>query len=398
MKIQIKKIEDGIEELKGIGVESILIVEDEVAKGWVEKGIAIEYTDEVKQKEQEEAINLKLKEEKQMKIENKETIEVKAPTIQKKTFGETVQMICKATTGQNITTSADGGYLTYTELFRDIVSADIPTGVIWDKCSKLELQDRATAIQIPYLNNTGNSSTSAPRAYAVAEGGQKTVTKLAFGAQTLTLKKQVIRIPLTWEIMEDVSVLEGYVKNQARAKLGWMLDYLVFKGAAATNGYAGIATAEGASFRAAKTVAATITKASVINLISGVLPQYRAGSEFFMSNSAWASMMDTVSTASSVTPSFGLAVNIDGTSLMGYKVNVCEQLDALNSSFDVVFGNPKTYYVAYKGTPKELMSADFRWDYNESELIVEFRSAGAPCLPSQTLIDSSVAAGFSARS
>ena len=333
----------------------------------------------------------------ELEVKDGAKIEVKAPTVEKKSFGETIQMICKATTGQNITTPADGGYLTYTELFREIVAADIPGGIIWPKCNKMELGDRATAIQIPYLNNTGNTATSAPRYYPVEEGAQKTATKLAFGKQTLTLYKQVVRIPMTWEIMEDVGIIEGYVKGVARQRLDWILDYLVLYGVAGTNGYMGILTAPANAFRAAKVVAATINKASVINLISGLLPQYRAGAEFWMSNSAWASMMDTVSTATAVTPSFGLVVNIDGTSLMGYPVNVSEQMNTLNSNFDILFGNPKTYYVAYKNAPKEMMSADFRWDYNESELVIEFRSAGAPCLPTQTLIDATVAGGFAAR-
>lgn len=394
--MKVKMLVDGNENNKLPKAGSILEVKDAIAKLLIKENIVIEYTRDVEADEKANLIKEKVMTQK-LEVKDGATIEVGETKVQKKSFGESIQMICKATTGQNITTPADGGALTYTELFREIVGANIPSGVIWDKCNKVELQDRATAISIPYLNNTGNSSTSAPRPYAVAEGDQKTVTKIAFGSQTLTLKKQVIRIPITWEIMEDVGVIEGYVKDIARQKLGWTLDNLVFHGVAGTNGYMGIATGGANAFRAAKTVAATITKASVINLISGVLPQYRAGSEFFMSNSAWASMMDVNSTASAVTPSFGLVVDVNGTSLMGYKVNVCEQLAALNSNFDILFGNPKTYYVAYKGGPKELMSADFRWDYNESELVIEFRSAGAPCLPAQTLVDATVAGGFASR-
>uniref|UniRef100_A0A6M3KUW9 Putative capsid protein n=1 Tax=viral metagenome TaxID=1070528 RepID=A0A6M3KUW9_9ZZZZ len=378
---------------------SIVDIEDTIAKEYIEKKTAIEYTDDIAKQERDEKIKtiLETKMTQELEVKDGAKIEVKAPTVEKKSFGETIQMICKATTGQNITAGADGGYLTYTELFREIVDVAIPGGVIWPKCTKIQLGDRATAITIPYLNNTGNTATSAPRYYPVEEGGQKTVTKLAFGKQTLTLFKQVVRIPMTWEIMEDVGIIEGYVKQVARQRLDWLLDYMVFSGVAGTNGYIGICTAAANAFRAARIVAATITKPSIINLVGGVLPQVRQGAEFWMSNAAWCSMMEQCSTATAVTPSFGSMVDISGKTVMGYPVNVSEQLAALNTNYDILFGNPKTYYIAYKNSPKEMMTADFRWDYNESELVIEFRSAGAPCLPSQTLIDGGVCSGFSSR-
>jgi len=400
MQVKLIKVVPEIE----VEVESVIEVTEDIGKSLISKGQAIEFTDKIEKQEQEEYINKKLGEikmsdkvEVEVKGQENVQIEVKAPAIQKKSFGETIQMITKATTGQNITTAADGGYLTYTELWRDIVTAPIPTGKVWQDCTKIELGDRATAIKIPYLNNTGNSSTSAPRAYAVAEGDQKTVTKLAFGANTLTLFKQVMRVPLTWEIMEDVNILENYVKVQCRNKLGWMLDDLVFNGVAATNGYIGVLNAGANAFRAAATVAATMTYASLVNLIAGVLPEYRAGAKFYVSNAAWRSILQ-LNTLSSVSMPSNMLVSLDGNSILGYPVVVCEQLPALTTVGDIIFGNPSTYYVAYKGTPKELMDSSIRWDYNESELIFEFRSAGAPMVPKQTLVDATIAGGFAARS
>jgi len=385
------------EVLKTVEKDSVIEVSDEVGKQLIADGQVIEYTKEVEEQEKEVIIKQEVKEIKMSEIVEKEgKIEVKAPAIQKKSMGETLQMMTKAVTGLNETDNAAGGYLTYTEIFKDIVSVAIPGGVIYNDTTKITLGDRATGINIPYDLNTGNTATSVPRSYAVAEGAQKTITIPQFGQIPLALKKQVIRIAVTDEILQDVDILENWFKNKAREKMAWTLDELVFNGVYATNGFVGITHTGADNFRALATVAATMTKASIINLIAGVLPQYRAGSKFYMSNKAWASMMDLSTTASNVTP-FGAMVDVSGKTLMGYPVVVAEQLANLNSNGDIIFGNPSTYVVAIKGGMREFMDASLRFDYNEMNYILEFRASGAPTIRKQTLVDSSVVAGFSAR-
>lgn len=393
-----------IKQHKDMIVGSIVETDEKTAKDLIEKSIAIEYTAEVEKAEKSSAIKLEATkmateiEVKDVKVEVKDEHVIKSVgdwMINLTKSPDKIKMEQKAS-GMSEGTNADGGYLLTPQITSQIFGATIPGSVIYPKCFKLPIQ--SNSIKLPIFLNTGNSSTTPPRMYPITpDGGSKTGTKPVLYQKTLSLVTWSYLVYATEELLEDAPAFGGWIVQKIREKSGWDFDNLCLNGVAATNGFEGINTAAANSYRAACTVGATITKTSVINLVKGVLPQYQAGAEWYMSPNAWASAMDVLSTATTVNPSFGLVMSVDGSTLMGKPVNVMPQMANLNSNGDILYGNFGTFVVAEKNGLNLAISRDFKFDTDEVAYRVTIRQAGASTIPSQTNVDTSVQAAFAAR-
>lgn len=395
-----------IKALDNMTVGSIVETDDVTAKDLITKSIAVEYTAEVEALEKSSAIKQEVKkmsveiEVKDVKVEQK----VEDPNVIK-SFGEWMQSITKSpdkikitqkASGMSEGVNADGGYLLTPQITSQIFGAEIPGSVIYPKVFKIPLQ--SNSIKLPIYLNTGNSATTPPRMYPITpDGGAKTSTKPVLYQKTLSLVTWSYLVYATEELLEDAPAFGAWIVQKIREKAGWDFDNLCFNGVSANNGFEGVLTAAANAYRAAATVAGTIDKPSIINLMKGVLPQYQAGAEWYMSPNAWASAMNLLSTATTVTPSFGLVMSVDGQTLMGKKVNVMNQLPNLASTGDIVYGNFGTYVVAEKNGLNLAISRDFKFDTDEVAYRVTIRQAGASTIPSQTNVDTSIQAAFSAR-
>jgi len=375
------------------------------AKDMISKSLAIEYTDEVIAAEKASAI---LSEVKSMatEIEVKDVkVEQKDDPMVIKSFGEWLNCITKdpskikltqKANGMSEGVNADGGYLLTPQITSTIFGATIPGSVIYPKCFKIPLQ--SNSIKLPIFNDTGDNATSKPRGYAVTpDGTQKTATTFALTQKTVSLVTWSYLVYATEELLEDAPAFGAWMTQKIREKAGYDFDNLCLNGVAATNGFEGILTAAANSYRAACTVAATMTKPSIINLMAGIIPQYRAGAEWYMSSKAWANAMDLLSTATTVTPSFGAVMSIDGMTLMGKPVNVMPQMANLNSNGDILLGNFGTYVVAEKNGLNLAISRDFKFDTDEIAYRVTVRQGGAATIPTKTATDTTVMGAFSAR-
>lgn len=404
-----------IKEYDGKSKESILEVSEEDGKSLISKTIAIEYTKEVEDSEKTTAIKQEVKNMSDtLEVKDGAKIEVKDTPKAKYTklgdflsdiiTGKLPQYIArgeqwaeKAVTGLNETTAADGGYLVDRPLVDSIYAAAIQGAVIYPKTMKITVGDKANGAKVPYIDNTGNTSTSTPRGYWLAEGAQKTATKLAFGQHDMTLRKLVFYVPVTDEMMEDRVQLESIVMNYVTGKVGWMLDDAILNGTGLATNMIGVMDAGGANFRAACTVANPITKASLINLQAGILPSLRGGAEWYMSNTTWSEICDVITTATTVTPSLGI-LDMAGNTLYGKPVNIMEQMATLDTNGDLLLGNFGAGYVCIgKGGIKFDISKDIRFDYDESVLRFVVRASGAPVIRKQTLVDTSICGAFASR-
>lgn len=400
MIIKIKQVS---EQCKA-SIGSLVETDEATAKDMISKDIAVEYTEDIKAIEQAEAIKKEIKimateiEVKDTKVEVKDEMVVKS-------FGEWMQCLTKEpakikhtqkANGMSEGQNADGGYLLTAQITNEIFGATIPGSVIYPKVTKIPLQ--SNSIKLPIFNDTGDSATSAPRGYPVTpDGTQKTSTKPQLTQKTVSLVTWAYLVYATEELLEDAPAFGAWIVQKIREKAGYDFDNLVLNGVAATNGFEGILTAAANSYRAAATVAATITKTSVVNLMKGVMPQYLAGAEWYMSPNTWASAMDVLSTATSVTPSFGTVMSLDGSMLMGKPVNIMPQMANLASNGDILFGNFSKYIVAEKNGLNLAISRDFKFDTDEIAYRVTVRQGGAAVIPSKTNTDTSVQAAFSAR-
>ena len=403
MKIKIKKVNS----ICTAQIGSLVETDNETAKKMVSGDIAVEYTDEVMATEKASAIKKEVTKVMATELEVKDQkIEVKDNIAPIATVGEWMQAVSKKdvaklemaqkASGMSEGVNADGGYLLTPQITSQIFGATIPGSIIYPKCQKLPLQ--SSSIKLPIWNNTGVSSTSAPRGFPVTpDGTQKTSTKPVLTQKTVSLVTWSFLVYATEELLEDAPAFGTWITNKCREKAGWDFDYLALYGVAATNGFEGILTAAANAYRAAATVAATITKTSVVNLMKGVLPQYNAAAEWYMSPNTWASAMDVLSTATLVTPSYGLVMSVDGSTLMGKKINIMNQMANLNSNGDILYGDFGQYLVAEKSGMHLAISRDFKFDTDEVAYRITVRQGAAAVIPSQTNIDTSVQAAFAAR-
>lgn len=399
-----------------IDVGSIIEVKDSVAKYLIAEDTAELWEKEAEkveiQEKVEEILDVEEKvESKKIKTSKKESTEDQHIEVirnepeykslgdiaQKLFRGEKKEITLKATTGLNEAVDADGGFLVEHRLVKEIFDFGMQGAVVWPKCRQFPVPEQANGLKLPFLDNAGSiSRTDLPVGTFLAEGAQKTNTKFSYGQHDLGLVKLAFFVPLTDEIIEDVGFLTAWVLEHIRGKMAWQIDDAIFNLSAAASGFIGLADAGAANFVATPVAhPSPWTGSAVYDIISGVFPRFRAGSEWYMSNLTWSTIQGDIGggTTESTVP----LVDIFGLKLAGYKVNIMEQLG--DGSGTIYFGNfEQGYAVARKGGVKVDMSSDFRFDFDESILRLVVRSLGAPVIREQTLVDTSVVAAFSTTS
>lgn len=405
MSIKIKLLQDYKEGEVNLIKDSILEVDEVTSKSLLENKIAELYNEKEEQEEIKEKV-MSLEEKKEVKVE-KSTIEIVKQEPKYKDMHSVVKALInkdiaevtiKVPTGINETTAADGGNLVYHEMSNQIYGFAMQGAIIEPKCEKIPVGPNANGKRLPYLDNSGAiSRTATPRGYWVAEGGQKTATKIAWGQHDLSLGKLIMYVPLTDEILEDRVGLESYVINQVKGKMAWMVDDAILNLATTTSGMIGVFDAGAANFRvSAGTHADPWTGTVVYDTISGVMPSLRGSSEWYMSNSTWQHVCGDLGGATTV--STVPVLDIYGMRLAGYKVNIMEQMAAFGGSANgsVLFGDFSSgYKIITKGEIKLDISKDIRFDYDETVLRLVLRVAGAPVIREQTLPDNTTVAAFS---
>ena len=389
--------------------DSIIEMDEKTANEYITAKDAELYTEEVKKVEEKE-VEVKVQETVKKEKKVMSEIEVTRNEPKYKSLGHAIKALVdgsekelsildtKAVTGLNETTAADGGNLINHEMTK-LYDYAFAGAIIAPKCQKWTIGSNSNGVKIPYLDNSGAmDSTSTPRGYWLAEGAQKTATKITFGQHDLTMKKLVYYVPLTDEIIQDVSYLTSYVTNQVRGQLARMVDYAILNLSTATSGMIGIFDAAGANFLTAPVAhAATYTPAIIHDLVSGILPELRGNCEFYMSNDAWANIMGVLGVGATV--STLPLVNISEQTILGYPVNVVPTMAQFGETGDILFGDFGSGYVlADKGDVKIDTDSSIRFDYDETVLRLVYRVCGAPVIREQTIIDTTTVAAFSTTS
>jgi len=363
---------------------SIVICDDNVGQQLIADKQAVEYV---------EKSNVEEKNMEQIKGKAEDSLGV---AVKKVIDGELSSLVVKAPSGINESTDADGGYLVTQPVADKLFGAAFSGAVIYPKCAKLPVPDKANGLKVSYLAHNTVTRTSTPRGYWLSEGGQKTATKFTFGSHTLNLGKLVFYVPMTDEIMEDAPLLEQYVISQVKGRIGWMLDDAILNLSTATSGMMGIFDAGSVAFLATPAASAS-TAAYLVSLYSGVMPSLRGSAEWYMSNARWQTLIAAVGAGTTASPM--PIVDVAGKTILGRPVNVMEQMAATGSAGDILFGDfANGYAVLEKGELEISMSKDVRFEYDETVLRFVLRVAGAPVIAKVTLPDGSVVGAFSTHS
>lgn len=293
------------------------------------------------------------------------------------------EIICKATTGQNETTAADGGYLVNYDIVREIIASAQQGSVLYNKTKKIPSPKYGLSVPFVYEADRLNDTATGIRGYFVGEGEQKTVSSAKFRSRNLKLQKLVIRIPATWEIMEDVDALDGFLTSFASEKLSWYIDYAIIYG---TDRVEGIFSTNAQGVTEA-TSADPLTLTVLQNFEKKIAPSSWKNAEWYLSKENWNDIVDLVDDTNTNT---WLSYSGGDAYIFGHKVNVLEQL---SGDEGIILGD-FTQYLVTEVEMKKKISITLKWDYNEEELLMEVRFTGASFGSVHTLDDGSEVAPF----
>ena len=293
-------------------------------------------------------------------------------------------IIEKSISGQGEEVAADGGVLVNYDIVREIIASAQQGSVLYAKAKKIACPKYG--ISIPFVNETSRKNDSAVglRAYFVGEGEEKTISHARFDSRSFKLQKLVIRIPATWEILEDVDALTSFLTSFAGEKIAWYIDRAILYGTTKIEGIYSI-SANGVIGAA---VADPLNLASLINMEKALAPANHAKAEYFMSKENYNDILDLIddtNTSRYITFADG------NTYIFSHKVNILEQMNATEG--DIILGDFSSYVVTETEFKKNI-SIGFRYNYNEEELLMEVRFSGCSFGNVYTLEDDTEVAPF----
>jgi len=293
------------------------------------------------------------------------------------------EILTKAVTGINEGTASEGAELVAYDIVKDFLYTAQQGSVLYAKAKKIG--SPKYGIKIPYLYEADrlNETTTGIRGYFVGEGEQKTISKAQFDQRSFQLSKLVIRIPASWEILEDVVALEGFLRQFAMERLAWYIDYAILYGSTKIEG---IFSANCGGVVQA-TSADPLTVAVLQNFEKKLAPAVQKNAEWYLSKENWNDIIDLILDASS---NKWISWDAGVPYIMGHKVNVMEQLTGV---YGIILGDFSQYCVT-ETQVKNRMSIGFRWDYNEQEILMEVRFSGASFGSVYTLDDGSEVGQF----
>jgi len=375
-----------VKDVKDTKANSLVEVDEVNAKLLIDSGEAIEYTDAVKEIEKDEAIKVSIKASKTNINKNVNIQIVKEKVNMENIIGKAFKAIAegKAATGLSEGTAADGGNLITTAI-AELMGIAVDGSKVWNKCRKITLPDQANAIKVPVDASDPWIKATVPVPTNPAEGGDKTATKLAFNAQTLTLGKTVIYIPVTDELLSDASMLDQFIRSYMQGKLAGTLDYEVLTGGA--GGYDGITGNSGYCATSGITEA-TPTVAELYGMVAAIDPRLQDGAEWFIAPVQWAYIVGAMSTSANLINN-GI-LDLAGKKLFGMPVNVMPQLNA-----KVILGNLSQYCVAVPRVNDIISVSEHVRFYNDETVFrLVHRGAGDIVWALRTAGDSSTIGAF----
>lgn len=365
-----------LKDIEDFKMGSIVDVDDLTGKELLESKsatmeIEIPKVEEIVEKEFNKTINV-IKG-KNMKNENSEFIVGKA----------FAKIAGKAVTGMSEGTAGDGGNLVYTGI-ADLMGIAMAESKVYSKCMKIPLGDRQNAIKVPVDASDPFIKANAPVPTNPGEGADKTATKLAFGAQTLTLTKTVLYIPTTDELLQDVESLDAYIRAYAKSKLAGVLDYEILVGGG--GGYDGITANSGYSTTVTVTSGAP-TEAQTYGMVMAIDPRLYGNAEWFMSPGFWAATVGSMSTDKNIQKQ---NIDVVGMKLWGRPVTV---MPCLNKK--MILADLSKYAVAVPRIQDVMdVSEHVRFYNDETVFRLVHRGAGDCVWTARTAADGTVIGAF----
>jgi HK97 family phage major capsid protein len=295
-------------------------------------------------------------------------------------------VMAKAASGMGEVTSADGGFLVPTEfsqkLFERLYAANHLLGMT-DAYSVA-----GNSIAFPRNAETSRANGSrwgGVRAYWKDEGDQATASKATFGQMQLTLKKLLVVIFASDELLADAQTvaLEQYLFRVASEEIDFVVGDAIVNGNG-TGQPTGILNSPCLVTVAAEAgqAAATVVTENVVKMWSRLWAPCRQNAVWLINQDVEPQLHTmTIGTAgaqlAAYLPPGGLAGKPFAT-LLGRPVLPVEWCPTLGTTGDILLADLRHYVTISRGHVDAAQSIHLRFDYDESTFRFTFRVDGQP--------------------
>lgn len=298
--------------------------------------------------------------------------------------------IMSAATGMNESVGADGGVFVQKDFANEIVDNGYQEAPFASQVRRLPLSTGANGIKVPYVDETSRADGSRQggvQMYWEGEADDITATKPKFGLMELNTKKIVGACYLTEEIIADAPFLGAWVSQALSNELAFKLDDAFINGNGAGKPL-GILQ-NGALVSQAKETgqaAASIVAQNLAKVFSRLLKRNRNSAIWLYNQGCEAQLMTLSLTVGSnsypvlilggTTGNMREEIPVDR--ILGRAAFASEHCAALGTAGDIIYTDPKSYFVVDKGGPKSAVSVHVRFLQDEQVLKMTYRVDGQP--------------------
>ncbi|MFO7555296.1 MAG: phage major capsid protein [Desulfobacterales bacterium] len=296
-----------------------------------------------------------------------------------------------AATGLGETVPSDGGFLLQPSLSNDIFTTAFETGKLAKLCRKIPITSNSNGIKIPGLDETSRvagSRQGGVLSYWISEAAEKQASKPKFRLVELSLKKSVVLIYSTDELLQDAAALEAFIKKAASDELAFNQDDAILNGTGAGQPL-GILNS-GALVTVAKEAgqpADTVITENIVKMWSRMLGSSRKNAVWLINQNVEPQLYTmSLAVGTGGSPIFmpgGALSQEPYMTLFGRPIIPCEQCPTLGDAGDIILASFQDgYVIAEKGGIQTDVSIHVQFIQDESIFRFVYRWDGSPMLAS----------------
>jgi len=297
----------------------------------------------------------------------------------------------RAATGLSESVPSEGGFLLQPTFSTDILQVAFDTGKVAKLCGRQPIGANSNSIKINGLDETSRITGSrhgGVQSYWIGEAEEKTKSKPKFRQIELILKKNIVLVYATDELLEDAIALEAFVRRVASTEISFNVDDAIINGTGAGQPLGILAS--GCLVSVAKEVgqkASTLVIENVVKMYSRLLPGSEDRAVWLINRNVLPQLFTmSLSVGTGGIPVYMPANALAGRpyqTLFGLPVIKCEQCATLGTLGDIILGDfGEGYILADKGGVKSDVSIHVLFVHDESVFRFVLRIDGQPVLAS----------------
>lgn len=282
-------------------------------------------------------------------------------------------------TGANESVPSDGGFLVEPTIAAEIIKPIHEEGPFSNKVRKLPVGSNSNYGWINGIDETSRATGSrwgGVQGYRLAEGDTKIASRPKFRRINWELKKYVVLMYATDELLADSSQFNEIAKLSAGEELNFMVNDDILNGLG-TGGPLGILNS-GAVVTVTRDTGSAIKHADILAMWQRLLPRSRKNAEWFINSEAEPQLDGLYFTgaANSVLSPY-VSYGPDGVMhIMGKPVNVTEFNAALNTKGDILLADMSEYLFWEKGEVQAATSIHIAFLTDEQAFRFVYRCDG----------------------